>query len=301
MKSWPALAVRFAPDVSAGGAALEDLVSAALDDLRATAIQETEERWLVFFAGREDRDRAAAALPAVAPARLQVDPIDVPDEDWARRSQQALTPVRVGRFVIAPPWAAAGAAPLARGGTATGETTLVIQPSMGFGTGHHASTRLCTTLLQRLDLAGRTVLDVGTGSGVLALVAYALGAAAVTGVDDDPDAIASARENLALNGVTTGVDLREGDFRAMPDVESDVVVANLTGGLLIRGADVLAGAVAAGGSLVVSGVLRSEEADVVAAFAPRLTVVDRLSEDEWIGAILTRAAGRDLPTRTAAP
>jgi len=283
---WPALAIRFTPSTSTERTAIEDLVSAALDDLHPTAIQERDAAWLAFFAKPEDRDRAAAALPAAVAGSIEVDAIDVADEDWARRSQQDLDAVRVGRIIIAPPWRAANASLLASAApasTGTAPSVIVIQPSMGFGTGHHASTRLCTSLLQRLDLAGRTVLDVGTGSGVLALVARALGARAVVGVDDDPDAIESARENLDLNGGGAGIDLRLGDFRALSTLRADVVTANLTGGLLIRSADTLADAVAPGGALIISGVTLEEESLVLAAFAPRMTLVERVTEDEWMG------------------
>ncbi len=215
--------------------------------------------------------------------------MDVADEDWARRSQQDLGAVEVGRVVIAPPWAVP-----ARDASAPDRVTVVIQPSMGFGTGHHATTRLCTALLQRLDLSGRAVLDVGTGSGVLALTALALGARSVLAVDDDPDAIESARENLALNGGAVGIDLRVGDFRGLPPNRFDVVVANLTGGLLARSADVLAGAVASAGSLVISGVTLEEEAEVLRAFAPWMTVVERLTEDEWMAALLRHHGSRLL-------
>lgn len=301
MKHWPALIVRFTPSTATEATALEELVAAALDDLRPTAIQESGNEWRVFFGTTGDRDLAAQALPVAAPGTISVEPIDVPDEDWARRSQQELTPVHVGRVTIAPPWqagatlaqegreAVSGAAPDAEAkGRAAHPITIVIQPSMGFGTGHHASTRLCTALLQQLDLGGKTVLDIGTGSGVLALVARALGARFVLAVDDDSDAVEAAQENLDLNGATSGIELRVADFRTLPPHRFDVVTANLTGSLLARGAAIIAQAVAAGGSLIVSGVLREEEPEVMAAFAPAFAPVQRLSEDEWIGVLLER-------------
>jgi ribosomal protein L11 methyltransferase len=287
MKTWPALDVRFiSPAPAEARDFLHEQLSAALDDLGPTAIQESEEHWLVFFANREGRDRAAAALHSALAGELDVSPLDVEDEDWAKRSQQDLTAVRIENVTITPPWLAlrdTGSHPEAP------PFTIVIQPSMGFGTGHHATTRLCTRLLQHLDLAGRTVLDVGTGSGVLALVAHALGAGAVVAVDDDADAVESARENLELNGVKDGIDLRVADFRGLAAPRSDVVVANLTGGLLVRSAEILAGAVAPGGSLIISGVTLEEEAAVVAAFAPWMTVVERMAEQEWMGAVLRGA------------
>ena len=286
-RSWPAIEIRVDASASDERDRLEELLSAALDDFGPSAIHELDDRWLVFFGSSEDRDRAAEALSTPARDRIVAAPIDVTDEDWARRSQDELGAVEVGRVVIAPPWAVADHRPLA-----PDPVTVVIRPSMGFGTGHHATTRLCADLLQRIDLSGRTVLDLGTGSGVLALTALALGARSVLGVDDDPDAIESARENLTLNDVAAGVDLRVADFRSLPDPLFDVVVANLTGGLLARSADVLAGAVAPGGTLVISGVTLEEEAEVVRAFEPSMVVVERLAEDEWMAAMLRHGGSR---------
>jgi len=292
MRTWPALVVRFTPSTATEVPVIQELVAAALDDLHPTAVQESETEWRVFFGTGADRDLAGRTLPIAAPGAVSVEPLDVEDEDWARRSQEGLTAVHVGRITIAPPWQASQAGteagPAAHEAGASLPITIVIQPSMGFGTGHHASTRLCTALLQRMDLAGKTVLDVGTGSGVLALVARALGAKSVVAVDDDSDAIEAARENLELNGVTGGIELRLADFRTLPRQAADVVTANLTGGLLIQGAEHLADAVAPGGSLILSGVLLEEEADVMAALAQALAVVERFSEDEWIGAWLKR-------------
>jgi ribosomal protein L11 methyltransferase len=282
MKHWPALRLTVRPSAPVSALPIQDRLATALDDLHPTAVQESDGEWLVFFGTLADRDAAATALPASVGSLVTLDALDIPDDDWARRSQQDLEPVHVGRVTIAPPWHAG------RQEACPTQITILIQPSMGFGTGHHASTRLCTALLQRIDLDGKTVLDAGTGSGVLALAARALGARSVVAVDDDADAIAAARENLALNGVSSGITLRVGDFRTLATAPADVVTANLTGGLLIRGADVLVRAVARGGALIIGGVMREEEAEVMAAFTPALALADRLSEDEWIGAMLTR-------------
>src|SRR5512134_3215469 len=142
LRTWPALDVRPIPE----------LFEAALTDYDVTAINEGEDAWRIFFHTPQERDRAAAGLRAAFDG-LAIDPVDVPDEDWAARSQASLRSIQVGRVIVAPPWDA--------------PVTIVVQPSMGFGTGHHATTRLCLAALQQLDLRGLTVIDVGTGSGVL--------------------------------------------------------------------------------------------------------------------------------------
>ena len=202
---------------------LADLVQVALLDRALTAIDEGTQGstiWRVYFASAAERDRAEGALgPAFATRGVAFAPIDVEDEGWAAKSQASLTAVRVGRIVVTPPWD-----PAASLVDSDGVITIVILPSMGFGTAHHATTRLCLQALQALDLRGHSVLDVGTGSGVLALAAKRLGAAQVLGIDDDADAITAARDSLALNpgvDVTLGVvDLRQSHLRT-----ADVVSA----------------------------------------------------------------------------
>jgi ribosomal protein L11 methyltransferase len=153
---------------------------------------------------------------------------------------------------------------------------------MGFGTGHHVTTRLCLAALQTIDLTGQEVLDVGTGSGVLAIAAERLGAARAIGIDFDPDAIQSARENLDLNPEVCGVTFETIDLAARALPVADVVTANLTGALLVRSAGALLGAVRSGGVLILSGVQSHERDEVCSAFADTEVCWER-DEDGWVG------------------
>jgi ribosomal protein L11 methyltransferase len=254
-RSWPALDVRHVPE----------FLEAALTDYDVTAISETEDVWRIFFHTAQERDRAASGLRAEF-SGLSVETVDVPDEDWAARSQASLRAVQIGRVIVAPPWDA--------------PVTIVVQPSMGFGTGHHATTQLCLAALQQLDLRGLTVIDVGTGSGVLAMAASLLGAANVIAIDDDEDAVNAARENLALNP-RAKVTLEVGDLRHAAAANADLVLANLTGALLVSAADRLRQLTDSGGRLILSGFVAREERDVLHAFAP-LTVEHRDQEEEWL-------------------
>jgi ribosomal protein L11 methyltransferase len=248
------LAIYPAIDVRSGPA---DLIPAIVDDFRPTAIEERADSIRVFFIDTNLRNAAGAALSA---ARYIVQSIDVDDEDWAKRSQENLKPVTIERITVAPPWYPQPLAPSPR------SLFVVIQPSMGFGTGHHATTRLCLRALQAMDLAGRFLLDVGTGSGILAIAAGKLGAVRAEGVDYDADAIAAANENLQLDSGVESVEFRVADLSAADLPAADVVTANLTGAALIGAAARLLDLVRPDGTLIVSGLLEEERDDVVRAF-----------------------------------
>jgi ribosomal protein L11 methyltransferase len=243
----------------------------------------------VFFSTTSARDDAQSALGAEFDAVA----IDVPDDDWARRSQADLQPVTVGRLTIAPRLTTSPE-PRAPGREhltarpqplAPRPNVIVITSSMGFGTGHHATTRLCLAALQTLDLTGKTMLDVGTGSGVLAIAANRLGAARAVGIDHDADAVQAARENLGFNMAAGDVTFAVDDLRSATLPGADVVTANLTGALLVQTAVELLGAVKSGGTLIVSGLLSSEREEVAWALAgdhPERIVWER-EEDGWVG------------------
>ena len=272
---YPGLDVTWPGDPAADADEMPDRVLAELDEFGPVAAEAVPSGLRVFFGSMEDRDSAATHVRAALACGAE--PVDVPDEQWAERSQASLTAVTVGRLTVAPPWDL----PADRAGV------IVIQPSMGFGTGHHASTRLCLRLLQELSMAGARALDVGTGSGVLAIAARMLGAASVVAVDFDADAVTSARECAELNNISDEIDIRQADIEREPAVRGEpftLVLANLTGGMLVRMAGRLLQLAVPSTTLIVSGVTREEEEAVTRAFADLgAQLAARLSEDEWVG------------------
>ncbi|MGH9144437.1 MAG: 50S ribosomal protein L11 methyltransferase [Vicinamibacterales bacterium] len=275
MKQYPAI------DVRTGSS---DLLLAIVDDFGPTAVEERDAWVRIFFPNTAERDQAQRALAR----QFDVSAVDVDDEDWARRSQEHLQPVSVGRITVAPPWAsrAADPEPIATHAQAIARDAqplqIVILPSMGFGTGHHVTTRLCLAALQTINLTGLALLDVGTGSGILAIAAARLGAAQALGIDCDADAIQAARDNLTLNPEVREVSFETVDLSAEPLPTADVVTANLTGALLLQSADVLLAAVRPAGTLILSGI-QSDECEQVRRRFAGFDVLWERHEDGWAG------------------
>lgn len=256
---------------------LQDRVALALDDFAPAAIHETGDAvrpvWRVFLSDPAATGRAAEVLASrFAADGLTVTRAEVPDEDWAARTQAHLTRISVGGVTVAPPWDTP---------TPGDGIVITIFPSTGFGTGHHQTTRLCLQLLQLTPPTGKRVVDLGTGSGVLALTAWRLGAAEVEGIDYEEDALANARENLRLNGASEAITLRLADLRVERVAPADLVVANLTGALLVSLAPAIAELVHPGGTLVVSGFTAPEVGALRAVFEPALACTAEIGEDAW--------------------
>ena len=202
------------------------------------------------------------------------------DVDWARVWRRHHRPLVVGRrFVVAPPWDVP---------VVPGREVLVIDPGMAFGTGQHATTRTCLEAIETAVTDGRvrSTLDVGTGSGILALAAARLGVARVVAIDTDPAVLALARASLVHNGAAAV--LVAGGGASALRAAFDLVVANLLADALVADAPALARVVAPGGRLVLSGVTAVQLPTVLAAW-PGWHVVEARAEDEWRTVALERA------------
>ena len=237
---------------------------------------------------------AAATLAADALGHLQafgLRPIGelrtrvVHESDWADAWKRHFPVLRIGRrLVVRPTWRRHRRAP--------DDVVLALDPGMAFGTGLHPTTRLCLggleALADRGALDGRRVLDVGCGSGILAIAAVRLGAAAALGVDTDPIAIEATIANARRNRVARRVRARAGSLPSgRPPF--DVVVANLIAGLLVTLAGPLRDEVRPGGTVLASGIFVDREADVTAAFgAVGLDVVGRTADGDWVALVAVR-------------
>jgi len=256
--------------------------------------------WDAGATGLEIRDREAPPMPGVrgpspgeaivvawfesrSPAEAALEDVkawvpgvralleEAPDTDWSTAWRARIRSTRVGRLWVGPPWEAAPA----------GTVSLTIEPKMAFGTGDHPTTALCLAAVEAFCSAhpGASVLDVGTGTGVLALMARKLGAVRVVGVDNDPMSVTLAQENAALNGID-GVELSGASLDAV-DGQFDLVLANILANTLVELAPSLVQHTRV--RLVLAGVLIHQEDEVREAFERAGAVSDGGDRiDDWV-------------------
>lgn len=254
-----------------------------------------------------DRNHVVALLPdGVDPAQLLVAALDyagldsslgqdwslrdVPDADWVRLTQSQFGPIEISeKLWIIPSWhkvadphaapegehAQSGAGPAYM---APDVVRIELDPGLAFGTGSHPTTHLCLAWLEADMPAGATLLDYGCGSGILAIAARKLGAGATLAVDIDPQAVQSAADNAAANRVELSAMLPDG----LPEGSFEVVVANILSNPLKVLAPMLAGRVAPGGHLVLSGVLERQAEEVAAAYAPWISMSVWRAREGWV-------------------
>ena len=281
---WSEIAIEAAPGaVDAVGQALMDAGCTGFE-VRSEAVPPSVAGYLPVDDRLEGRlteiQERLRALPTfgVEGAGTELTLRTVQEEDWANAWKAFFKPMRVGRhFVVTPPWETPDLGPE--------DIPLVVDPGMAFGTGSHPTTQLCLAALEEFVKTDDTVADIGTGSGILAIAAAKLGASQVIANDIEPNAVAIAAENARINGVTIRTQL------ALPDGVFDVVVANILADVIIGLADELAARVVADGTLIVSGIIDTREADVRQALeANGFSSLDTRRQGDWVALVLRRVS-----------
>lgn len=194
------------------------------------------------------------------------------DKDWEREWMDNFHPMRFGeRLWICPSW---------RPVPDANAVNVMLDPGLAFGTGTHPTTALCLQWLDGLDLDGKTVIDFGCGSGILAIAALKLGAARAVGIDIDPQAIQASRDNAQRNGVADRLELYLSHEKPC-DLSADVVVANILAGPLRELAPLISTLPRPGGYLGLSGILASQAENVEAAYADAFILDPVVEKEEW--------------------
>lgn len=268
-----------------------DLLAEGLVASGATSVQQ-EPGGIVTYLPDEGEgdtriDELRRTLESIAGRALELTCERRADEDWTREWRRGLDARRVGeRLILTPTWIEPAAQP--------GDIVIAIDPQMAFGTGEHATTRGVLQLLEGVVTPGMRVLDVGTGSAVLAIVAAKLGAAHVLAAESDPDALINAAENVARNGVEGTVELCEalvdGAWLARhADPPFDLIVANVLSSVLRPLLPAFHAALRPAGALILSGILREEAAGMQeSASGAGLSLGGEVREEEWWTALLRR-------------
>jgi ribosomal protein L11 methyltransferase len=219
-------------------------------------------------------------------ADLRIETELVEDQDWVRAWLIHWEPLRFGRRLWVTPGEKRDQIP-----AQPDAVIMTLDPGLAFGTGTHPTTALCLAWLDAQDLTGKTVIDYGCGSGILAIAALLLGAERVVCVDIDPQALTATQQNAATNGVGDKIETYlPDDFSAAP---ADFVLANILAGPLKALAPTLAASLVPGGRLVLAGLLDRQAEELHACYAPYLTFEPDLSQEGW-----TRIAGQRLQNQT---
>lgn len=215
---------------------------------------------------------------------LSMDMQNVADEDWSENWKKYYKPFRIGtHLVVKPTWEPYEAR--------QDDLVIELDPGMAFGTGTHETTNMCMQLLEKHMTDGMRVMDVGTGSGILAIAAAKLGAKDILAIDIDPDAVKVARENVALNGVEAQVRVVVGDLCKSEAMPCELAVANIVADAICMLAGPLTRHLLHEGLLICSGIIREREQDVLAAAKKAgYTVYDRIEKGEWVALALCNEA-----------
>ncbi|HYM19878.1 MAG TPA: 50S ribosomal protein L11 methyltransferase [Candidatus Kapabacteria bacterium] len=230
----------------------------------------------------EAEKNLAAFLHSLVTANVTLDEtITQQNTDWNAEWESSIEPIRItDDLVIAPSWKLQEARAL------HSNHLLIIDPKMSFGTGHHETTRLCLKKTERIDCTGKTILDLGSGTGILAMYAMMRGAKHAVAIDTDEWAFENAKENCTRNNFSLDeIDVRHGDLASAvnADEKFDIIFANIHRNVLLAISSEIASHQEDGDTLILSGLLEYDADEVIAAYEScSYHLVDRMQENEWV-------------------
>jgi len=239
------------------------------------------EQGLAMFKDIEQRIEALRTTPEAALyGTLEITVCDLPEEDWQSGWKQYYKPIHVNHLVVVPMWE--------KYKPQEGETVMMIDPGMAFGTGTHETTRLCLKALTKTDLQGKTLLDVGCGSGILSIGGVLLGAESAFGCDIDQLAVEVARRNAALNKLEDKTAYAAGDLLSVVEGQYPIVVANIVADVILTLLKDLHQVLLPDGLFIASGIIDDRKDELIDAIQKAGLTIENIEEERGWVAITSR-------------
>lgn len=257
----------------------QESLIAELFDMDFDGFEQRENQIITYITkqnfGISDRERIDQLLAAYPGNGFIESEEVVADQNWNEQWEKTIQAQTVGQFFIKPTWS--------RDTIPDDKILLEIDPKMSFGTGYHETTRLMLQMLPDVVKDGHTIIDAGTGTGILSIAAIKLGAKQALAFDIDEWSIENARENIVLNKVSGSITVEKGSSEVIPDdAQVDVALANIERNTILKILPDLKNTLKQNGDLVLSGLLESDKKSVLASLGDRFEVIDILQENEWI-------------------
>ena len=283
MKNWITVSIDLPADYL-------EKISSFLFSLGSSGVQENESSFSVFFEESVwDAEKQLLVLDFIKQDYPEFTEegfalSNVENQDWNEKWKENFKPLRISdRLIVLPEWEEYQKQP--------GEETIIINPKMAFGTGHHETTRLILQLLPKYLNPGDSVLDAGTGSGILAVYAVKLGASSAAAFDNDPVAVENARENFKLNGVDDKINIFTGTASELTGTKYSLITANINRNVLLDLAEEMHNYISESGRLILSGLLEKDFGSIEQAYSKyNWFLIGKKQDGEWLALVFRRNA-----------
>jgi len=272
---------------------IKDAVANYLFELGSCGCQELENEIFAFFPNQASKSEIQEKLAAYLDnlevlgfklSDTQFEIAEIADQDWNSEWKKSFKPIRISeKFIVKPTWEELD--------MSSDIFIIEMDPKQAFGTGHHATTQIMVQFLERYLTSPKRVLDVGTGTGILAIAAHKLNAGDIVAIDVDPVAVEAARENCQINSATSDLLLFTGEVNALSASPFDLVLANLNKLVILRSLKLFNNLLNQAGHLILSGILVEESDEMKKALLKLsdLELVEEIIKEEWIGFVLKKS------------